>query len=71
MLKNLLFLTCLFVATSAFAQDTLKFEKALTVASGSRYGREAVYTDLLAWKMANNQLQTPVENGEFSTGKNG
>ncbi|QIL38578.1 prolyl oligopeptidase family serine peptidase [Pedobacter sp. HDW13] len=71
MLKNLLFLIALFVAANTFAQDTLKFEKALTVASGSRYGREAVYTDLLAWKMANQQLQAPVENGEFSTGKNG
>lgn len=71
MLKNLLFLICLLLARNSFAQDTLKFEKALTVASGSRYGREAVYTDLLAWKMANQQLQAPVENGEFSTGKNG
>ena len=71
MLKNLLFLIAILVATNTLAQDTLKFEKALTVASGSRYGREAVYTDLLAWQMANGKLQAPAENGVFSIGKNG
>jgi len=69
--KNLLFLILLLAATNTFAQDTLKFEQALTVASGSRYGREAVYTDLLAWQMANGKLQRPTENGAFSAGKDG
>ncbi|MFC4144338.1 prolyl oligopeptidase family serine peptidase [Pedobacter mendelii] len=71
MLKNLLFLVFLLVTTNTFAQDTLKFEKALTVASGSRYGREATYTDLLAWQMANGKLQLPKENGEFAVNKTG
>lgn len=71
MLKNLLFLISLLVTTNTFAQDTLKFEKALTVASGSRYGREATYTDLLAWQMASGKLQLPKENGEFAVNKTG
>jgi len=71
MLKNLLFLVLLFAVIKTYAQDTLKFEKALTVASGSRYGREATYTDLLAWQMANGKLEKPTENGTFSAGKDG
>ncbi|KQR66906.1 prolyl oligopeptidase family serine peptidase [Pedobacter sp. Leaf176] len=71
MSKYLPFLVALLVATGAIAQDTLKFEKALTVASGSRYGREAIYTDLLAWQMAGGQLHNPKENGVFTTGEDG
>lgn len=71
MFKTTLFLLALFVASTGFAQDTLKFEKALTVASGSRYGREAIYTDALAWQMANGKLKVPEENGEFGLGTNG
>lgn len=71
MLKHLLVLAALVVAKNTLAQDTLKFEKALTVASGSRYGREAVYSDILAWKLANGIMQTPRENGEFSILKDG
>lgn len=71
MLKNLLFLVFLLAAANTFAQDTLKFENALTVASGTRYGREATYTDLLAWQMANGKLEKPTENVAFSAGKDG
>ena len=71
MLKHLFTLIILIAASKAFAQDTVKFENALTVASGSRYGREVIYTDQLAYKMANGTLQTPNERGEFTSGVNG
>lgn len=67
MLKNLFSCFLLFIALKTSAQDTLKFQNALTVASGSRYGREAIYTDLITHKMANGILETPKENAAFST----
>ncbi|RXK59738.1 alpha/beta hydrolase [Lacibacter luteus] len=54
-----------------FAQDTIHFTQGLAVASGSRYGREAIYTDLLAWKMYNGTLVKPAANAEFATNEKG
>jgi poly(3-hydroxybutyrate) depolymerase len=50
--------------TPVIAQDTIRFEKVLAVQSGSRYGREAVYTDLLSYGLFSNQLQ-PAEGRLF------
>jgi hypothetical protein len=49
-MKKIIYISFLFVFNTLFAQDTIHFEKALMVASNSRYGREAIYTDMLAWK---------------------
>ncbi|MFY7838946.1 MAG: prolyl oligopeptidase family serine peptidase [Lacibacter sp.] len=54
-----------------FAQDTIRFTQGLAVASGSRYGREAIYTDLLAWKMYNGALAKPAANAEFAITEKG
>ncbi|MGN6616810.1 MAG: alpha/beta hydrolase-fold protein [Ilyomonas sp.] len=61
----------LFGFNTLFAQDTIRFTKALMVSSNSRYGREAIYTDMLAWKMYNNDLSTPKVNGAFGVNENG
>jgi poly(3-hydroxybutyrate) depolymerase len=50
-------LALLLLAQTMVAQDTIRFEKALAVQSGSRYGREAIYTDLLSYQLFNGQLQ--------------
>ncbi|WP_152269217.1 carboxylesterase family protein [Agriterribacter humi] len=55
----LLFLTApvLFVT----AQDTVYFKNGLMASGLHRYGREALYTDLLAYQLYNNTLQQPRE----------
>jgi len=50
-------LALLLLGQMAAAQDTIRFDKALAVQSGSRYGREAIYTDLLSYQLFNNRLQ--------------
>lgn len=57
--------------TGVVAQDTVRFTQGLAVASGSRYGREAIYTDLLAWKMYNGTLAKPSVNAVFTTTEKG
>ncbi len=48
--------------THAFAQQKVHvFNKALFAESGARYGREALYTDSLAWEMYSGVLKTPAE----------
>lgn len=63
-------LALLLGATTVMAQDTIRFKKALAVQSGSRYGREAVYTDLLSYRLFSVPLQ-PVEGSLFHTGAAG
>jgi pimeloyl-ACP methyl ester carboxylesterase len=71
MLRLLTVFTFFLFFAETFAQDTIRFTHGLAVASGSRYGREAIYTDLLAWKMYNGQLAKPVAGAEFSTNEKG
>ncbi|GEP95883.1 carboxylesterase family protein [Chitinophaga cymbidii] len=61
----LAFLQCC-LAVPAFSQDTFPFTEALFVAAPQRYGREAVYTDHLAYQLYTNQLKTPVEGASFA-----
>ncbi len=70
-MKKVIYISFLLGFNTVFAQDTIHFEKALMVASNSRYGREAIYTDVLAWKMYNNALTTPKENGVFDINEKG
>ncbi|MCH5719783.1 hypothetical protein [Niabella hibiscisoli] len=44
------------------AQDTIRFKKALAVQSGSRYGREAIYTDQLSYRLLNGALSPRAAN---------
>ncbi|WP_114793132.1 prolyl oligopeptidase family serine peptidase [Niabella yanshanensis] len=58
-------LALLLLAQMAAAQDTIRFDKALAVQSGSRYGREAIYTDWLSYQLFHNLLQ-PAAGTPFS-----
>jgi len=67
MLRSITVILFLLFVSEAVAQDTIRFTQGLAVASGSRYGREAIYTDLLAWKMYNGTLAKPAANATFTT----
>src|SRR5688500_13826421 len=60
----LLLLTLMFTAT-VFSQQIYRFTKGLMARTGYRYGREALYTDPLAFRMYTNALATPAEGAEF------
>lgn len=66
-MRRYLSFLCLFLvaSTSALAQQVFHFSEGLLVPAGSRYGREAIYTDLLAFKLYNGTLQTPSLNAVF------
>ena len=67
MLRSITVILFLLFVSEVAAQDTIRFTQGLAVASGSRYGREAIYTDLLAWKMYNGTLAKPAANATFTT----
>lgn len=71
MIKKQTWMLFLLVVNAALAQDTIHFTKALMVAGNSRYGREAIYTDLLAWKLYNGTLENPKPGGMFDIGAKG
>lgn len=58
------FLLLLFITVVRYnqinAQDTITFKNGLAIPSGSRYGREAIYYDILAHQMYKNMLSTPI-----------
>ncbi|HEX5153647.1 MAG TPA: prolyl oligopeptidase family serine peptidase [Parafilimonas sp.] len=58
-MKQSIWVLFLFWFNALPAQDTVRFTKALMVSSSSRYGREAIYTDVLAWKLYNGTLSAP------------
>src|SRR5689334_2807672 len=60
----LLFLSCFFVL-NVFSQEVYQFKKGLAVAIPLHYGREAVYTDALAYQLYTKTLKVPVEGGVF------
>jgi poly(3-hydroxybutyrate) depolymerase len=63
-LRNFLLLIGFFSFSTSFAQDTFYFKKGLSANGLHRYGREALYTDKLAYQFFTNTLKTPVEGGE-------
>ena len=66
----LLLLTVMFYAT-VFSQQTYRFTKGLMARTGYSYGREALYTDPLAFRMYTNALRTPAEGDEFGKSTSG
>lgn len=56
---------------SAFAQDTVYFKNGLMANGIHRYGREALYTDLLAYQLYTGNLQRPVDGAVLGTGNDG
>jgi predicted esterase len=65
MMKKSIGILFLFCFNALFAQDTIHFTKALIVASNSRYGREAIYKDVLAWKLYNGKFSSPKAGAVF------
>ncbi|HRO46430.1 prolyl oligopeptidase family serine peptidase [Agriterribacter sp.] len=65
MKKLHVFLLLFFTASALFvtAQDTVYFKNGLMANGLHRYGREALYTDLLAYQLYTHTLQQPRENG--------
>jgi dienelactone hydrolase len=61
----MLFLCFLTSTQFSFGQSPYYFEKGLVVGNAYHYGREAVYTDQLAWAMYSGKLKTPVEGAEL------
>ena len=64
--KNIFFLLSFLLAGCIHAQQVDYFTKGLAVVTNSRYGREAIYTDPLAYQLYHNQLATPVEGAVFA-----
>ncbi|MEO8568638.1 MAG: alpha/beta hydrolase-fold protein [Ginsengibacter sp.] len=54
-----------FYAVSSFSQDTLFFKNGLMINAPAHYGREAIVTDLLAYKLYTHTLKKPVEGESF------
>src|SRR5688572_3843533 len=61
--KSISFLALLLCMTggSLRAQETYTFKEGLIANMPHRYGREALYTDELAYQLYTNSLKTPVE----------
>lgn len=76
-MRNRLLLLCLLPGqllaqtTPLAAPNTHPFTKGLIALTGSRYGREAIYTDPLAYKLYTGALQTPTEGAVFGTDEQG
>ena len=55
----LLLVTCLLGQPAAFAQEVYYFKNGLVANLPSRYGREAIYTDELAYRLYTGTMKTP------------
>jgi predicted esterase len=70
--RSSLFLLCLFFSVQLVsAQSPYQFERGLVIGNVYHYGREAIYTDDLAWQLYNGQLKSPVAEGDFGPDKKG
>lgn len=67
-MKKEMLLLVAFISCSAIliAQDTIHFNKGLYINAPNRYGREALYTDQLAYALFNGTLKPPAEGAAFS-----
>ncbi|HET7897285.1 MAG TPA: alpha/beta hydrolase, partial [Flavisolibacter sp.] len=61
---------CLFTVAS-FSQDVYQFKNGLVAYVPSRYGREALYTDMLAYQLYTKTLKTPTEGAVWGKSDNG
>src|SRR5688572_8328968 len=66
-----LLLAFLIMSLYTHAQEVYHFTKGLLIPSVSRYGREAIYTDQLAYKLYTNTLAKPIEGDSIGVGRNG
>lgn len=68
---NLLIIFISLFTLTSFSQEVYYFKKGLVASVPSRYGREAIYTDRLAYKLYTNTLKTPTEGGVWDKAENG
>ena len=61
----------LFYAINSFSQDTSYFTKGLMANAPAHYGREAIVTDILAYKLYTHTLKKPVAGESFGTDEEG
>ena len=66
-----MFSTAIFSSLQVCSQPVYNFTKGLVAGVPSRYGREALYMDLLAYKLYSHTLQQPVEGETFATDDRG
>jgi poly(3-hydroxybutyrate) depolymerase len=71
LLKLFLFISFFILTLATFAQDTYYFKTGLFLPSGGRYGREAIYTDALAYQLYNKTLKTPTDGAVFGKTETG
>jgi poly(3-hydroxybutyrate) depolymerase len=64
-------LSLFFISLATTAQETYYFKSALYLSSGGRYGREAIYTDMLAYQLYTKTLKTPTEGAVWGKADNG
>lgn len=72
-MKKLLivFIFSFLTISSGFTQQVFQFTKGLWTQVPMRYGREALYTDLLAYQLYSGTLKTPANNALFNTDEKG
>lgn len=68
--KATLLLICFFLFKNSFAQEEYYFTKGLAVNGVHRYGREALYSDKLAYQLFTYALKRPIEGGELGITNN-
>ncbi|WP_214226309.1 alpha/beta hydrolase-fold protein [Pedobacter sp. B4-66] len=61
----------LLLFNTAFSQNVYKFTEGLLLNNVHKYGREALYTDLLAYQLFTNTLKQPTADTVFGTNSNG
>ncbi|NRF37364.1 prolyl oligopeptidase family serine peptidase [Pedobacter foliorum] len=61
----------LLLFNTAFSQDVYKFTEGLLLKNVHKYGREALYTDLLAYQLFTNTLKPPTADAVFGTNSSG
>jgi predicted esterase len=70
-MKCLCLAISLFLHSWSYAQEVYHFTKGLSITAANRYGREAIYTDQLAYKLYANTLLTPKEGDTLGTNDSG
>lgn len=70
-LQAVLLAACNIYSQPVSSQPVYQFTKGLMTQVPSRYGREALYMDVLAYRLYNNSLKTPAEGDVFATDERG
>jgi len=68
---SLVLITIMFFPLHSQSQETQFFNSGLSINSGAKYGREAIYTDLLAYQLYTKTLITPKDGALFGKDEKG